>query len=116
MCHVLLAMPILGLVAFWLWPASVALPVYLIVVAVSGLLYYFVLQAMRRPVETGAERIRNETGVVVAARAGKLQVRIGSELWQAVGAESGLRRGDRVQVVGLDGLTLRVRRLQEARR
>jgi len=47
MCHLVLLLPLFGLTVFWLWPPAVAIPVYLVVLAVSAGVYYLTLVAMR---------------------------------------------------------------------
>lgn len=113
MCHLLLLMPILGIPVFWLWPVSIAAPVYAVILVVSAWLYFFVMRAMRRPVGTGSEGIMQSIGEVIDDTKTKMTcVRVQSELWGAVSSEP-LHRGDRVRVVAIDGLTLRVQRLPE---
>ncbi len=72
---------------------------------------YLVLRARRRPVRTGAEGLRGETGVVRADHGGDLKVFVHGEQWDVVSDEP-LHPGDRVAVVRVEpGLRLRVRRL-----
>ncbi len=110
MCHLILLMPILGLPVFWLWPLSLAAPVYGLIFLASLWTYFYVLRAMKRPVETGAEGILRETGRVIEARQRRARVRVHSEIWDAVLPEK-LHKGDRVQVDAVEGLTLRVRKV-----
>lgn len=67
-CHVLLIMPLLGLGLFALLPWPVALPSYLVLVAVSLALYVKVIQAMRQPVRTGREAMLGAVVTVTRAR------------------------------------------------
>jgi membrane-bound ClpP family serine protease len=113
MCHLLLLLPVLALPVFWLWPPAISVPVYAAIVTLSLSVYGMVLKAMHRPVETGKEGILHATGVVVSDAGEPLVVRIESELWDATCADRQLRRGDRVRVVGIEGLTLRVIRAPE---
>jgi len=55
MCHIILMMPILALPLFWVLPLSIAAPVYGVILLLSSWLYYFTMQAMRRPTEIGSE-------------------------------------------------------------
>ena len=109
MCHLLLLMPILGLPIFWLWPTSVAAPSYIVILLLSGWLYYYVIQAMRRPVETGPEEILHSIGKVVGLGERFARVRVHSEVWNAESPDK-LRKGDLVTIEKLDGLILTVRR------
>lgn len=110
MCHLVLLLPILGLAVFWIWPLPVAIPVYAVVAALSGLLYAFVLKAMRKPVRTGKEHLVGAVGTVVARTDAGIEVRVESELWTADAMDAGLDVGDVVRVVGLEGLKLVVSR------
>ena len=110
MCHVLLLLPLLALPVFWLMPFAAALPVYGVVLASSAAIYWYAIQAMRRPVETGAEGMVGEIGEVIESRGANLFVRARSETWHAKSAAE-LREGDRVKVVAVDELTLRVQKL-----
>lgn len=114
MCHLILALPFMGLVVFWLWPLTVAAPVYAVIFLVSLSLYYLIIQAMRLPVVTGTEEILQETGKVIEVHGHKARVRVRSEIWNAESLDK-LRVGDRVSIMGVDGLVLRVRRLSGSR-
>jgi membrane protein implicated in regulation of membrane protease activity len=110
MCHLLLLLPLVALPVFWIWPLAVAGPVYAGVVGVSGWVYYYAIKAMRRPVVSGREELIGSAGEVIETRAEDMLVRVHSELWSARCAEP-LAAGDRVQVLAVDALTLKVKRL-----
>ena len=110
MCHVLLLLPLVALPVFWIAPLAIALPVYGVVLALSAAIYWYAVQAMRRPVQTGAEVLVGEIGEVVESRGANLFVRARSEVWHARSAAQ-LREGDRVKVVAVEDLTLRVQKL-----
>jgi len=110
MCHLLLLLPLVVLPVFWIVPLAAALPVYGVVLALSAAIYWYAVQAMRRPVQTGAEVLVGEIGEVVESRGANLFVRACSENWHATSAAQ-LREGDRVKVVAVENLTLRVEKL-----
>jgi membrane protein implicated in regulation of membrane protease activity len=112
MCHLILLMPVFALVVFWVWPLTVAGPVYAAVVALSLWMYVLILQAMRRPVLGGSEELLHSIGEVMEVRDHALRVRVHSEMWNAE-SDDALQRGERVKVIGLTGLILRVRRCQD---
>jgi len=112
MCHVVLMMPVLGLGVFWIWPLSVALPIYLVIFLLSGLVYSALLRASNHPVKTGREGLMQESAEVIEPVNPKGRIRVHGELWQAISSED-LRTGDRVKVVGVNGLTLRVQKMQD---
>jgi membrane-bound serine protease (ClpP class) len=71
----------------------------------------FALRAQRRPVEVGAEALIGRVGETRTALAPQGMIHVAGELWSAViepGA-SDMKVGDRVEVIGVDGLRLRVR-------
>lgn len=112
MCHILLALPLLGLGVFWIWPIGIAAPVYGGITALSLVLYVLVWNAMRREPWTGLEALLQSSGEVVDCD-GSLRIRIRGETWNASSAEQ-LERGARVRVIGVDGLELRVQRVASA--
>ena len=71
----------------------------------------FALRAQRRPVEVGAEALIGRIGETRTALAPQGMIHVAGELWSAV-IESGaseLKVGERVEVIAVDGLRLRVR-------
>lgn len=110
MCHLILMLPLLGLGVFWLWPLSVAVPVYVVILLVSLAFYYFIMRAMHQPVITGREAIIQGTGKVIEVREHKVLVRVRNEIWNAESPDK-LRTGDQVEIVSVDGLMLRVQRI-----
>jgi len=106
-------MPLLGLGLFALLPWPVALPSYLVLVAVSLALYAKVIHGMRQPVQTGREAMLDAVVTVTRDIASRGQVRYYNELWSAV-SEQRLTAGQRARIVGFDGFRLVVRRLDDA--
>jgi inner membrane protein len=115
MCHFFLILPLVALPVFWIVPFAVALPVYGAVLALSAAIYWYAILAMRRPVQTGAEGMVGEIGEVIESRGANLFVRARSEIWRAESAAR-LREGDRVRVVAVEQLTLRVQKLETGAR
>jgi inner membrane protein len=109
-CHVLLVLPILALPVFWLLAPGIAVPIYAVVLVLSGATYAAALKAMHRPVVTGKDAIVHGEGVVEHSVDGALFVRILGERWAARADGQELEPGDHVTVVGIDGLTLCVKR------
>lgn len=68
---------------------------------------WLALRARRRPVTGGAEDMSGREAVVASVDGDRAQVRIRGELWQAASSNR-LRAGDRVRVLGRDGLVLQV--------
>ena len=109
MCHVLLLMPFLGLSVFWIWPVEMALPVYTVILMISGILYFFIIKAQHEPVHVGREALLHQIGQVIAPLSPDGLIRLRGEIWRASSSEM-IPRGDHVEVVGLDGLTLLVQK------
>lgn len=99
-CHILLAMPVLGLGLFFILPFSWALGLYALLVIASLLLYYKIIESMHAPVRTDSNVL---VGQVVTTNAdGSIQWR--GEWWTAVPKLP----NQRVRIVGLCGLQLEV--------
>jgi membrane-bound serine protease (ClpP class) len=107
--------PVFALAVFWIWPLAVAGPVYTVVTVLSLWMYALVWRAMQRPVLGGSEELLHSIGEVMEVRGHALRVRVHSEIWNAE-SDAALQRGERVKVIGLTGLILRVRRCQDGER
>ena len=95
----------------------VSLPLVILVGILTGILFAviigFALRAQKRPIITGQEGLRGQTGIARTAIDPTGQVQAGSELWTAELAEgeSRIRKGERVEIVKVEGLRVRVRKL-----
>lgn len=114
MCHLILALPLLALPVFWLLPLGAAIPLYGATLALTLGLFVLAVTAMRKPVCTGAETLLHAVGTVRAIESRLIRVWVGSELWSAEAGAEGVAVGDLVEVIGIEGLTLRVRKLAKA--
>lgn len=114
MCHLILALPLLALPVFWLLPPGAAIPLYGATLALTVGLFVLAVTAMREPVCTGAEALLHAVGTVRAIESRLVRVWVGSELWSGEAAAEGVAVGDVVEVIGIEGLTLRVRKLAKA--
>jgi membrane protein implicated in regulation of membrane protease activity len=75
----------------------------------------YALRALKVPISSGIESLVGKIGTArtaVAVEGG--QVQLGSELWSAesVDASDSIGKGDRVEVVEVKGLRLKVRRVK----
>ncbi|MGA7982569.1 MAG: NfeD family protein [Chromatiaceae bacterium] len=109
MCHLILLLPLIALPIFWLWPLSLALPVYALTLLISGSTYYYAMAAMRRDITAGRESLAQASGKVVSTDGAKISVRVQGELWGAC-SDDDLSPGDPIEVIRVSGLTLQVRR------
>jgi len=99
-------MPIIGLVVFWIWPLGTAIPVYLVILITSGLLYIAIMRSMSRPVVTGAKGLVGKLVEVIDMNDHhKGHVTIEGEIWDAVSDET-LQKGDEAKITGVKDLTL----------
>lgn len=82
-------------------------------VALSALFFLGIigmgLRAQRRKPVTGIEGIIGETGVSLEALSPKGTVQVHGEIWSAVAAGASIEKGEKIQVVGLENLTLHVK-------
>jgi len=105
MCHIVLLLPVFGLVIFLVWPLVIAGPVYAIVLLLSGWMYYFFYRQMHRPVISGMEALQDRIGEVVEVDGDELRVRLEGEIWDARSSDR-LQPGDRIRVTELEGMRL----------
>lgn len=111
MCHlILIALPVLALASFWLLPWTLAVPTSVALIAAALLFYGYLTKVAHRPAMTGVEALQHALGRVRSVQGDIASIWVNSELWSARMVE-GLHEGDKVEVVGVDGLQLRVRRV-----
>ena len=81
--------------------------------ALFGVLVGFGLRALKAPIRAGRESLVGKTGNATTVFKPTGQVQVGSELWTAEAVEGSekIRKGDRVEVVEVQGLRLKVRKL-----
>lgn len=113
MCHLILLLPVLAIPLFWLFPMTISVPAYVAVLILSGGIYFLAIRAMRQPVQTGVEALMHSTGEVLGKEGSLFRVRVRSEVWSAESTDN-LRPGNYVEVVAVDELILKVRRLPGA--
>jgi membrane-bound serine protease (ClpP class) len=97
----------------------VSVPLVIATGLAIGLLFFaillFAIRALRAPVSSGAESFVGKTGTATMSIGGSGgQVQLGSELWSAEKADPSerIRKGDRVEVVEIKGLRLKVRKIK----
>ena len=99
-CHLLLATPILGLGLFFVLPFGTALVIYLVLVLLSLLLYYKIVESMQTPVITGSQALIGQ--VVTTSEDGS--IRWQGEWWTA----RPVLPNQKVRIIGLRGLEVQV--------
>ena len=110
MCHILLLMPFASLIVFWLLPFEQALPIYLIILATSAVLYWLIWKAFRRPVATGIEGMIGGVGKVIQIGEKTAKIFYKGEIWDAFSADQ-ISLGDSVEIARVERMTLIVRKV-----
>ncbi len=85
------------------------LPIAVLMAAFTVLLVRMVVDAQRRRATTGVEGLIGRSGVAETALEPEGWILVQGERWRAL-ADGRLASGERVEVVGMDGLRLRVRK------
>lgn len=99
-----------GHVSLWLIAlGALALSGYFLVVLRA------VLRARHLPYKTGAEALRGQEGVATSDLAPRGTVRVSGEDWSAVADAGPIKAGEAVEVLWVEGITLRVHRPYEWR-
>lgn len=113
MCHLIFLIPVIGLGVFLLFPFEVALPLYVVILVTSALLYFVIWRALRLPIQTGTEGMIGKEARVVQALNPEGVIQLRNELWSAKSSES-IRQGEKVTVVAVNGLIATVKRRRSA--
>jgi membrane-bound ClpP family serine protease len=118
MMVVIMALPLLGLGLFYFFPLRMALPIYLCLLFISGLMYYgmFTVMGRKRRVRTGFEEMIGKDGLVFEDINPEGKVRIDDELWTARAQGGRFLKGEKVRISGHEGLTLLVEGLAEQKK
>ncbi|MBS1270958.1 MAG: hypothetical protein MAGBODY4_00087 [Candidatus Marinimicrobia bacterium] len=107
MCHLVLLMPFFGLSLFWALPVNLAMPLYLVLLMLSGVVYYALIRAMKEPVRTGNPALLNQPVQVVKQSGSHWIVERHGELWQARSDEFFVP-GQQATVDRVDGMKLHI--------
>ena len=107
MHHLLLILPLLGLILFVFLLWQVALPLYMVMLVVSLAIYWKIIQAQRRRPVIGKRAMIGDRAVVVRVGGDAVEVEYEGEIWRAVSPEP-LHQGLQVIIESVEGLILRV--------
>ena len=113
MMALIMALPVLGIVLFYILPFPMALPLYLLLLFISGLIYYGMIKVMgrKRKVRTGFEEMMGREALVVEDVSPQGKVQIYNEIWTAKARGRTFLKGDKVRICDHEGLTLIVEAL-----
>lgn len=106
MCHILLALPVLALPVFWIWPPEIAAPAYGVAALASLGVYAMVYWAWKAPLAHGPHTLVGKTGHVISVDGRCVTLRMGRELWLADVKGPPLALGEEAKVLAIDGLRL----------
>lgn len=115
MCHLILLLPILGIPLFGLLPLGYALPINVVIWLTSGLLYWLIMRAMKRPIQDGFQSLVGTEAEVVSrlvpGHSANYLVRVKGEgeLWSANSPDA-LEIGEWVNIVAVKGIGIVVER------
>jgi membrane protein implicated in regulation of membrane protease activity len=111
---VAMLLPLLALPIFWILPPAAALPIYIVFVALSAVMFRIMRRSMKLPPQTGAEHLIGKEAKVVSKSppgdAAPYLVRLEGELWSAESADI-LQPGERVIVAAVRSNCLIVERV-----
>jgi membrane-bound serine protease (ClpP class) len=94
----------------------VSVPLVLVVSIATAAVFFtimiFAVRAQKAPIRTGQESLMGKTGLVRSEINPRGSVQLGGELWSAelVDGDAPIARGERVEVIRVEGNRLRVRR------
>jgi membrane-bound ClpP family serine protease len=107
---------VLIFLALWYFGVDIPLWAMVLIGLVAGtfifVLHRAVVPSLRRRKVTGAEGMLGQTGEVARALRPEGTVMVGGEYWQAKSLDGDIDKGEEVEITGIDGLRLEVRRKQ----
>jgi membrane-bound ClpP family serine protease len=102
------------LLVLWLLKIPISLPIIIFVVMLfivsAFVMHKLVIPALHRKKTTGAEGMIGLIGKVVKPLMPNGLIRVKGEYWEAISVGKNIRVGENVEIIGVDGLTLRVKR------
>ena len=94
-----------------LWTVGIILLV--LVFSVAFLLYVFIPQ-FKKP-QTGREGMIGLSGIALTSLDPRGQIKVAGEIWVARSVEGTIKKGRKIMVVGMEGLVVLVKTLEESR-
>ena len=108
------AIALLILLVLWLLKIPISLPVIIFVVMLfvgsAFLMHKLVIPALHRKKATGVEALIGLEGKVIEPLMPNGLISVKGEYWKAISPDENIAVGGNVEIVGVDGLTLRVKR------
>jgi membrane protein implicated in regulation of membrane protease activity len=114
MHHLILLLPLIGIIVFWLMPLGIAIPVYVGILLISGLMYWAILRSIKKTPTTGASGLVGAKARVVSkmgpSEEAQYLVEADGELWSANSPDM-VGIGETVRIIGVDGIRLVVKHI-----
>jgi membrane-bound serine protease (ClpP class) len=107
MHHLLLLVVLVGWILFLFLSWQIALPLYLISVIISLVIYWKIIEAQAKKPVIGKRAMTGHRAIVVKAEGGGIEVEYEGEIWRAVSAHP-VQPGQQVLIEKVEGLVLRV--------
>ncbi len=79
----LMALPLLGIVLFFVLPPGLAIPLYVLGLILSGITHWAMMRSMRAPVQTGRQGMIGSRGRVLSWQQAGGVVSCHGEVWRA---------------------------------
>ena len=92
---------------------EIILAVVALVVAFFFIMHKAIVPGLRRRKVTGTEALIGETGVVTEALTPQGMIKIKDEYWKAKSAGDTITIGEKVEVLGISGLILEVKKIAD---
>jgi membrane protein implicated in regulation of membrane protease activity len=111
---ILLFLPLLGILVFFLLPLPEAIIFYLVILVISGLLYWAIARVLKRRSIVGREGLIGAEARVISKLGShdtaQYMVNVRGELWSANSPDE-LELNETVQIVSINGLKLTVKKI-----
>ncbi|HUL28932.1 MAG TPA: NfeD family protein [Thermodesulfobacteriota bacterium] len=107
MHHLLLLVVLFGWILFLFLSWQLALPLYVIAVIISLVIYWKIMQAQRNAPMIGKRKMIGDQAVVFRVEGDVVEAEYEGEIWRVV-STGPLQKGQRVIIKGVDGLVLKV--------
>lgn len=107
------AVALLVLLILWFLKIPISLPIIIFLVAVFLVvvlvMHRLVIPALHKKITTGSEGMIGLKGKVIEPLVPEGVIRVSGEYWKARSDDENIALGEQVEIVGLDGLTLKVK-------
>lgn len=110
---IIMVSPIAALLLFRYFPLKVSLPVYTVILIISGYCYHVMFKSMRDEAKTGMETMFGKEGLVIEDINPEGKIVFKNDIWTATTRGDKLVRGDRVKILSVRGLVLTVEGLRK---